>query len=76
VTTPSWSIVHLIGSGDEFTVSGKVNYPNGETWYGVILIPVRDGKMWRETRYYAEPFEVPAWRAEWSKPVLEEPVAG
>ena len=35
----------------------------------------RDGRMWRETRYYAEPFEVPAWRASWSKPVLEEPVA-
>jgi hypothetical protein len=31
--------------------------------------------MWRETRYYAEPFEVPAWRASWSKPVME-PVAG
>ena len=32
--------------------------------------------MWRETRYYAEPFEVPEWRASWSKPVVEEPVAG
>ena len=32
--------------------------------------------MWRETRYYAEPFEVPAWRAEWSKPRIEEPVSG
>jgi hypothetical protein len=25
----------------------------------------RDGKIWRDTRYYAEPFEAPAWRAQW-----------
>jgi len=24
----------------------------------------KDGKMWRDTRYYAEPFEAPAWRTQ------------
>jgi hypothetical protein len=31
----------------------------------VLIIELRDGKMFRDTRYYAEPFEAPAWRSEW-----------
>ena len=62
VTTPSWNILHLIGSGDEFTLSGTINYHNGETWHSVVLITVRDGKIWRETDYFGAPFEAPAWR--------------
>ena len=41
VMTPSWNILHLVGSGDEFTLSGTINYPHGETWHGVLLITVR-----------------------------------
>ena len=62
VSSPSWTIVHLIGSGDEFTLTGTVTYPNGETWHAVIIITVRGGKVWRETDYFAPPFEAPAWR--------------
>jgi hypothetical protein len=25
----------------------------------------RDGKMWRDRWYFAEPFESPQWRAQW-----------
>ena len=65
VSTPSWpvwSVVHLTGSGDEFTVTGTVDYPNGETWHAVMLITVRGGKVWRETDYFGPPFEPAAWR--------------
>jgi hypothetical protein len=31
----------------------------------------RDGKIWRDTRYYAEPFEAPAWRAQWVEPMAD-----
>jgi hypothetical protein len=62
VTTPSWNILHLVGSGDEFTLSGTINYPNGETWHSVVLITVRDGKIWRETDYFGPPFEAASWR--------------
>jgi hypothetical protein len=72
VTTPSWNILHLIGSGDEFTLSGTINYPNGETWHSVVLITVRDGKIWRETDYFGPPFEAASWRA----PFVEQEKAG
>jgi hypothetical protein len=59
---PAWTIVHLTGSNDEFTLTGTVNYPNGETWHAILLITVRGGKVWRETDYFAPSFEPAAWR--------------
>jgi hypothetical protein len=29
------------------------------------MVELRDGKIYRETAYFAEPFEPPAWRAKW-----------
>ena len=60
---PSWNLIHLSGSGDEFTVTGTITYPNGETWHAVALLTLRGGKIWREVDYFAEPFERPEWRA-------------
>ncbi len=42
-----------------------VNDYGGEGVYDVVLIiELKDGKRWRDTRYYAEPFEAPEWRAQ------------
>jgi hypothetical protein len=35
----------------------------GQEVHYVSLIELRDGKMWRDTRYYAEPFDAPGWRS-------------
>jgi hypothetical protein len=37
----------------------------GRIYNSVLIIELRDGKMFRDTRYYAEPFEAPEWRAQW-----------
>jgi hypothetical protein len=34
-----------------------------------MVVEFRDGKIWRDTRYYADPFEPPAWRAQWVEPI-------
>jgi ketosteroid isomerase-like protein len=60
---PGWSLVHLIGSGDEFQVVGTVRYADGQDWHFVSFMTVREGKIWRETDYFAPPFEALAWRA-------------
>ena len=31
----------------------------------VLIFELRDGRMWRDTWYFAEPFEAPEWRAQW-----------
>lgn len=53
----------LTGAGDNFTASGEITYPNGETWQVVSLIELRGGKISKMTSYFAAPFEAPAWRA-------------
>lgn len=64
---PSWSVIHLSGSGDDFTSTGTIAYPNGETWHVVVLFTMLDGLIWRMVYYFAEPFEVPDWR----RPLVE-----
>ena len=73
---PEIQLLRVTGSGDVWFAESVIHYPDGTVFHGVSRIEFRDGKIWRETRYYAEPFEVPEWRAGWSKPVIEEPVAG
>ena len=74
-TAPRIRLLRVTGGGDIWVAESLIHYPDGTVFYGVSRVEFRDAKIWRETRYYAEPFEVPAWRADWSKPVLE-PVAG
>ncbi len=59
---PAWTVVHLSGSDDEFTVAGQIHYPNGETWHAVALLTLKGGRVWRETNYFAAPFDAPDWR--------------
>ena len=48
-----------------WVVEGINDYGGGQVFDVVLLIELRDGKMWRDRRYYAEPFEAPEWRAQW-----------
>jgi hypothetical protein len=73
---PRIRLLRVTGGGDVWVAESHIHYADGKDVYGVSRVEFRDGRIWRETRYYAEPFEVPAWRAEWSKPVLEEAAAG
>ena len=49
-------------------LSGSLNtssrYTDGPV-YTVSIMEFRDGKVAHETQYFAEPFEAPAWRAQW-----------
>jgi hypothetical protein len=46
-----------------------VSYYGGRIYHPVLIIELRDGKIFRDTRYYAEPFEAPEWRARWIEPM-------
>lgn len=63
VSGPSWNIIHLVGSGDQMTFTGTVEYPNGEIWHVVSLLTLREGKIWRQVDYFGPPFDPPDWRA-------------
>ena len=44
---------------------GVYDYGGGQVLDTVLIFEVRDGKMWRDRWYFAEPFEPPEWRAQW-----------
>jgi hypothetical protein len=46
-------------------VGEAVSDYGGQVFHTAAITELRDGKMWRDTRYYAEPFEAPGWRAQW-----------
>jgi hypothetical protein len=51
---------------DLWVVEGIADYDYGREALNVVLIlELRDGKMWRDRWYFAGPFDAPEWRAQW-----------
>jgi SnoaL-like domain len=50
-----------------WVVEGAADYDDdGRLALDVVVISeLRDGKMWRDRWYFAEPFEAPEWRSQW-----------
>ena len=44
---------------------GLIDYGGGMVLNSVAVVELKDGKIWRDTRYFAEPFEAPEWRSRW-----------
>jgi ketosteroid isomerase-like protein len=65
VVTPSFTYERVAGSGDTWWAEGRARYPDGSTWHVATMYRLREGRVLREVTYWAEPFEAPAWRAQW-----------
>jgi len=63
-TSPTFTYKRMIGGGDVFVVEGTIDYGDGVPVRYVGVGEVRDGKIARMTEYFANPFEAPAWRAD------------
>ena len=55
---------------DLWVVEGIADFDEGRDALNVVLIlELRDGKMWRDRWYFAGSFEAPEWRAQWVEPI-------
>lgn len=63
-TSPKFAYRRMLGGGDVFVVEGTIDYGDGVPVSYVGVGEMRDGKVARMTEYFANPFEAPAWRAE------------
>jgi SnoaL-like domain len=67
---PDMRLQRLAGEGDVWVAELESEY--GEQRGGVfnvcVILEFKDGKIVRETRYYAEPFEAPDGRRRWRLP--------
>jgi len=65
VVTPTGQVVDIAGAGDAWTAEWMSVYPDGSEWFVIDIIALKDGKVIRETSYWAQAFEAPAWRRQW-----------
>jgi hypothetical protein len=65
---PTMQLRRVIVREQQWVVEIVSDY-GGRIYHPVLIIELRDGKIFRDTRYYAEPFEAPEWRARWVEPM-------
>ena len=63
-TNPTFAYKRMLGGGNVFVVEGTIDYGDGVPVSYVGIGEIRDGKLARMTEYFANPFEAPAWRAD------------
>ncbi len=61
---PAATTRRISGSGDVWTIETTLDY-GGEVYNAVSVLEFRDGKVTRQTDYFASPFPPPEWRAQW-----------
>jgi ketosteroid isomerase-like protein len=54
----------MLAAGDLVVAEASLDY-GGPTFKTVFVFELRDGQIARETAYWAEPFDPPAWRSQW-----------
>jgi hypothetical protein len=72
---PTITVRRVVGSGEVWVVEGRSDY-GGRIYHIANILEFREGKIMRETRYYTDPFQAPAWRAQWVEAIEEESCTG
>lgn len=61
----------MLGAGDLVVAEAKLDYGDNAVFKSVFIFEFRDGKIAKETAYWSEPFDPPAWRAKWVEKASE-----
>lgn len=72
-TSPTASLRRILKPGDAWVIESVIDYGDGIPVSVVSIIEMKDGKIARQTDYFANPFEAPAWRSQWVEKM--EPVS-
>lgn len=59
-----FAVRRVTGEGALWVSEYVIDY-EGKHAYTVSIMLFRDGKVARETQYFADPFDAPAWRTQW-----------
>ena len=55
----------IVGEDALWIAEATLDYGGGAVYQAVFIFEIRDGKIEKETAYWAEPFPAPDWRAAW-----------
>jgi hypothetical protein len=65
-TTPKMELRRILKPGEAWVIEGTIDYGDGIPVSAISIIETgADGKVIRQTDYFANPFEAPAWRKKW-----------
>ena len=64
---PTITAYRTVSSGDLVVVEAELDYGT-ETYQAIFIFECRNGRIVRETVYWAKPFPAPEWRARWVEP--------
>jgi hypothetical protein len=68
-TPPTITLQRVVGSGTVWILEGVNDYA-GDVWHVVLILELDpEGRVLRDTRYYAKRYDPPAWRASWVEPM-------
>ena len=74
-TRPTAKLRRILKPGQAWVIESTIDYGDGTPVSAISIVEMGpDGKATRQTDYFANPFEAPAWRAAYAEPM--EPVAG
>jgi hypothetical protein len=59
----------LLVSGDLAVLEASLDYGDDTDWRAVLIFELRDGRIVKETAYWAQPFEPAERRGEWVEPI-------
>jgi ketosteroid isomerase-like protein len=62
---PTMRFRRTLAGADLAVLELELTYADGSRYLGVSVIELRDGKVAKETDYFAQPFPAPQWRAQW-----------
>ncbi|HWC71139.1 MAG TPA: nuclear transport factor 2 family protein [Actinomycetota bacterium] len=62
---PSMRFRRTSGADDLAVLEVELEYADGSRYQAVAIVQIRDGKVVKETDYFAQPFDPPQWRAQW-----------
>jgi hypothetical protein len=73
-TSPTAKLRRVLKPGEAWVIEGTIDYGDGTPVSSISIIEMGpDGKAVRQTDYFANPFEAPAWRSSYAERM--EPVA-
>jgi hypothetical protein len=74
-TTPKLSLRRILEPGEAWVIETVIDYGDGTPVSSIsILETSADGKVIRETDYFASPFTAPEWRKKWVEQMEPMPV--
>ena len=65
VMSPSYTPLRIVGTGDVYVIHSAGAYAGGDTIQAVAIIELRDGKVAKQTTFFAPAFDAAPWRAGW-----------